>query len=329
MKRAKVQHPTADGDAGTALSPIAGDVPPALNGDGAKGQAKWIGATEAFLERGDKCDASAEEIGSSDVHIKNAAHPSIDLSVEAFVEGQSLTNPVGATHHPGDSYHVMDTLDFPLLCDDWTAEDELGLLAGLESTRGAEDWDKIAEFVGKPALSCRRHYKACYVSSGATSPIPDIDNIAPKTIEEARKWRERIKEGGALRPSGKDGSGARHKASRKVGKSVSRARPQAGEARGEANEKLTLKTRPEPRFAPSLTLPGACLVGTADARRVFGGSGEGRGHRRRGGMLRLSTPQAATRGPSSTATAVFFFSSRAWFGGRECATQMFCPFCPF
>ena len=41
------------------------------------------------------------------VHIKNAKHPDIDISVQAFASGKGFTTKSGLRHEPGDPYHVM------------------------------------------------------------------------------------------------------------------------------------------------------------------------------------------------------------------------------
>ena len=151
------------------------------------------------------------------------------------MEGKGFVNIEGLTHSPNDPYHVMESLDFPLLSDDWTAEEELMLLQGLVETRGAANWDKVAEFVGKPSNACRAHYNEFYINS-ATAPLPDVDRFdVPTTMEEARERRAALNEedGASQRGSGEEIY--RHKKGGRAGKSVRGGgrpgAPAAGEGR--------------------------------------------------------------------------------------------------
>jgi transcriptional adapter 2-alpha len=57
------------------------------------------------------------------------------------------------------SYSIINKLNFPIFVEDWTAEDELLLLEGLEK-KGFGNWQDIAEMLGgeKTQEEIAQHY---------------------------------------------------------------------------------------------------------------------------------------------------------------------------
>jgi transcriptional adapter 2-alpha len=61
----------------------------------------------------------------------------------------------------------MEMLNFPLFDENWTAEDELLLIDGLEMF-GMGNWEQVADHVGtKTREECYDHYLAVFVQSEA------------------------------------------------------------------------------------------------------------------------------------------------------------------
>ncbi|CAI7879267.1 unnamed protein product, partial [Closterium sp. NIES-54] len=60
---------------------------------------------------------------TGEVHVKCAACVDFDLCAECF-SGGAAAHPHSASH----PYHVMDTMSFPLVCEDWIADEEMLLL---------------------------------------------------------------------------------------------------------------------------------------------------------------------------------------------------------
>ena len=95
----------------------------------------------------------------------------------------------GVTRHPHKSthdYRVVDCLDVPLFTKDWTANEELLLLEGIDKC-GAGNWKTIAEYMGtgKTTRQVEEHYWEGYMGRHGyclpvtTFTVPDIDETAP------------------------------------------------------------------------------------------------------------------------------------------------------
>ncbi|KAL0407193.1 UNVERIFIED_CONTAM: Transcriptional adapter ADA2b [Sesamum latifolium] len=112
------------------------------------------------------------------IRIKCAECSDFDLCIECF--------SVGAALHPHQSdhpYRVMKVLSFPLISPDWSAEEELLLLEGIEIF-GMGVWADVAEHVEtKTAEACFEHYTNAYLNS-PYFPLPDLTHFAGKTKEE-------------------------------------------------------------------------------------------------------------------------------------------------
>ncbi|CAH9072812.1 unnamed protein product [Cuscuta epithymum] len=115
---------------------------------------------------------------SGKIRIKCALCSDFDLCIECF--------SVGAEIHPHKSnhpYRVMDNLSFPLICPDWSADEEILLLEGIEM-HGLGSWNDVAEHVGtKSKQQCFNHYNAIYMNSPCF-PLPDMSHVRGKNREE-------------------------------------------------------------------------------------------------------------------------------------------------
>ncbi|GJP84318.1 hypothetical protein CLOP_g14378 [Closterium sp. NIES-67] len=118
---------------------------------------------------------------TGEVRVKCASCVDFDLCVECF--------SVGAAVHPHKSnhpYHVMDTMNFPLIHEDWSADEEMLLLEALEMY-GMGNWAEVAEHVGsKSKAQCHDHYLYDYLLSPC-SPLPDLACLRTQVDTEAAK----------------------------------------------------------------------------------------------------------------------------------------------
>lgn len=143
---------------------------------------------ERFIRRGEKCDACGCDFTFLDVHIRCAECDSVNLCVKCFGEAA-----VVGTHQPTHQYHVVEPQSFPVLHEDWMAEEELNILDGVYQ-KGIHNWDAVAEFVPtKSKDKCRNHYMSAYLSS-ACAPLPDV---TAKDKQSKRRKTETEKANGA------------------------------------------------------------------------------------------------------------------------------------
>jgi len=94
----------------------------------------------------------------------------------------------------------MDRLDFSVLDNDWTADEELILLQNLDRY-GLGNWEEIAKRVGHSESKCEEHYYQYYVDfpGSTTEPYPDVSRcterktlipLSPSTMAEMLKKAE-------------------------------------------------------------------------------------------------------------------------------------------
>ncbi|CAI5484223.1 unnamed protein product [Closterium sp. Yama58-4] len=118
---------------------------------------------------------------TGEVRVKCAACVDFDLCAECFSVGAAV-HPHSASH----PYHVMDTMSFPLVHEDWTADEEMLLLEALEMY-GMGNWGEIAEHVGsKSKTQCHDHYLYDYLLSPC-GPLPDLSRLRTQADTEAAK----------------------------------------------------------------------------------------------------------------------------------------------
>ncbi|CAN6913245.1 unnamed protein product [Brassica oleracea] len=123
------------------------------------------------------CDYCQKDI-TGKIRIKCAVCPDFDLCVECMSVGAEIT-----PHKRDHAYRVMGNLTFPLICPDWSADDEMLLLEGLE-IYGMGNWAEVAEHVGtKRKQQCLDHYRNIYLNS-PFFPLPDMSHVAGKSKKE-------------------------------------------------------------------------------------------------------------------------------------------------
>ncbi len=89
-----------------------------------------------------------------------------DLCIECFSKGITLKS-----HLPTHSFKIVPVLDFPLLCFNWMADEELMFIEAL-TDYGMGNWDQVSSHVGtKTSKQCMDHYFDVYISSTAW-PLP-------------------------------------------------------------------------------------------------------------------------------------------------------------
>lgn len=86
----------------------------------------------------------------------------LDICANCFASGQE-----DGRHLRSHDYHIVNKLDFPLFDAEWSAEEELMLIDGVERF-GFGNWADIAEQIaspGKPKEECQQHYEQLYMSA--------------------------------------------------------------------------------------------------------------------------------------------------------------------
>eukprot|EP00698_Gefionella_okellyi_P004390 TRINITY_DN14052_c0_g1_i1.p1 TRINITY_DN14052_c0_g1~~TRINITY_DN14052_c0_g1_i1.p1 ORF type:complete len:592 (+),score=133.18 TRINITY_DN14052_c0_g1_i1:95-1777(+) len=121
------------------------------------------------------CDYCKKDI-TNVVRIHCAVCPDFDMCVECFSVGVEIK---ARDHRAEHDYHLIEPSDFPIITREWTADEELLLLEGIE-TMGFGNWEQIAEHVGtKSKHKCRKHYIAHYLEC-PTFPMPQFgSNLVP------------------------------------------------------------------------------------------------------------------------------------------------------
>lgn len=134
------------------------------------------------------------------VRISCAECPEYDLCVLCFSRGLYNGN-----HRPYHDYRIIETNSYPVLCNDWGADEELALIKGGQNY-GLGNWQDIADNIGsREREEVSEHYSNYYLYS-PYYPIPDITkeiDVPRDEFLESRKRRiERFRER-SLQPVGK------------------------------------------------------------------------------------------------------------------------------
>lgn len=112
------------------------------------------------------------------VRIRCAKCQDFDLCLECFSIGAEVS-----PHKANHPYRVIENLCFSLIHPDWTADEEMLLLEGVD-THGFGNWTKVAEHVAtKTKTQCYNHFMSCYMDSPC-APLPDLSYIRGKTRAE-------------------------------------------------------------------------------------------------------------------------------------------------
>ncbi|KRX06785.1 Homeodomain protein [Pseudocohnilembus persalinus] len=119
---------------------------------------------------------------------------SIDICVPCFADGVEIKSQK-TDHKPDHDYHVVNKLHFPLFQNDWTAEQELMLLDGLERF-GFGNWQEIADHIGteKSKEEVEDHYEQVYLKQGQPDYLPSQNLLTkrdPKSLELTITQRNR------------------------------------------------------------------------------------------------------------------------------------------
>ena len=93
-----------------------------------------------------------------------------DMCVNCFIAGEE-----NHKHSKDNPYHVINRLTFPLYEENWTAEEELLILEGLEKY-GLGNWSDIADHIGtdKTGEDAHNHYEKIYMSNRDKMPPSEI-----------------------------------------------------------------------------------------------------------------------------------------------------------
>ncbi|EDO18912.1 hypothetical protein Kpol_1023p83 [Vanderwaltozyma polyspora DSM 70294] len=137
------------------------------------------------------CDICSADC-TNRVRISCAECPEYDLCVPCFSQGLYNGN-----HRPFHPYRIIETNSYPILSEDWGADEELALVKGAQ-TLGLGNWQDIADHIGSRGKEeVNEHYVQYYINS-EYYPIPDITKnieVQQDQFLEDRKTRiERFRE---------------------------------------------------------------------------------------------------------------------------------------
>eukprot|EP00211_Chloroparvula_japonica_P001560 CAMPEP_0119158416 /NCGR_PEP_ID=MMETSP1310-20130426/53251_1 /TAXON_ID=464262 /ORGANISM="Genus nov. species nov., Strain RCC2339" /LENGTH=604 /DNA_ID=CAMNT_0007151041 /DNA_START=124 /DNA_END=1935 /DNA_ORIENTATION=- len=130
------------------------------------------------------------------IRIKCAVCPDFDLCLECFSVGVELND-----HKNDHSYSIVDRLDFPVFRADWSAQEELLLLEGIESV-GLGNWVDIADYIQtKDADQCEEHYFSVHIDT-PSFPLPSMERIITTPFKaKPRQKVDKLKKHPAPGPS--------------------------------------------------------------------------------------------------------------------------------
>ncbi|KAG8718028.1 Transcriptional adapter ada2 [Ceratobasidium sp. 394] len=135
----------------------------------------------------DTCDACNVDL-TKNVRIKCAAPgcEELDLCPTCFCAGKEPKR-----HQAWHDYRVVGRHSYPLLVEDWGADEELQLLDGL-SKCGMGNWSAVAELIGtRTAEEVEQHYTECFLNSPYW-PLPSVEQefeIDHEVFQERKKQR--------------------------------------------------------------------------------------------------------------------------------------------
>ncbi|KAF8597502.1 hypothetical protein BDV93DRAFT_452687, partial [Ceratobasidium sp. AG-I] len=133
------------------------------------------------------CDACNVDLARN-VRIKCAAVgcEEVDLCPTCFCAGKEPN-----VHKAWHDYRVVGRHSYPILVEDWGADEELQLLDGL-SKCGMGNWSAVAELIGtRTAEEVEQHYTKCFLNS-SDWPLPSLDKefeVDHETFQERKKQR--------------------------------------------------------------------------------------------------------------------------------------------
>lgn len=130
------------------------------------------------------CDKCRRDVTDT-IRVRCAECPDFDLCVECFSKGVESD-----THRNDHSYRLLDRFAFPLMDENWGADEEWLLVEGL-GLYGMGNWADVAGHVGTKTLEeCEEHYLKFYVES-PSFPLPNLSiKLDEDKISKARKERQ-------------------------------------------------------------------------------------------------------------------------------------------
>jgi len=122
-----------------------------------------------------RCNYCSRDI-SNCTRITCAVCPDFDLCISCFSVGASVY-----PHEASHPYRVVEYVSRPVFSTEWSAEEELRLLEGLEMY-GPGNFQLAAEYVGtKSKIKCEQHYLEVYLDAVDTAPLPNPERILSET----------------------------------------------------------------------------------------------------------------------------------------------------
>lgn len=129
------------------------------------------------------CDICSADC-TNRVRVSCAECPEYDLCVPCFSQGLYNGN-----HRPFHPYRIIETNSYPILSEDWGADEELALIKGAQ-TLGLGNWQDVADHIGsRDKEEVNEHYLKYYIKS-EYYPIPDITKAIDEPQEEFLEQRK-------------------------------------------------------------------------------------------------------------------------------------------
>ena len=97
-------------------------------------------------------------------------------------------------------YFIIDKFDKKIFTDDWTLQNELKLLGGVEKL-GLDNWDEISKNIGKGKVECESHYYTFYYKDSKNYLPNENELCINRKINKLNKEKEnKLKEKIKLNP---------------------------------------------------------------------------------------------------------------------------------
>jgi len=127
------------------------------------------------------CDACLADCSGARVRCTDCAD--FDLCLQCFSTGMEMGD-----HKKDHGYQLIDNGMFPVLAEDWTSEEEVLLLDGIEQ-HGYGNWDDIADHIGtKSPEETKEHYDEMYLSRniGKVTLVRGLNDIGDHTLDNGQ-----------------------------------------------------------------------------------------------------------------------------------------------